>query len=64
MALAISNIPVLSGEVAERFVRSAEEGVHNRGHVDFSQVRREWQDFETANQKRIQALREAGRWPF
>ena len=35
MALAISNIPVLTGEVAEEFVRRAEEAERNRGCIDF-----------------------------
>ena len=36
MALAIGNIPVLTGEVAEEFVRRAEEAERNRGCIDFS----------------------------
>ena len=46
MALAISNIPVLTGEVAEEFVRRAEEAERNRGCIDFSREHEEWQAFE------------------
>ena len=49
MALAISNIPVLTGEAAERFVRMAEEAERNRGCIDFSKEREEWRDFECIN---------------
>ena len=64
MALAISNIPVLSGEAAERFIRSADDGVHRRGRVDFARTRCEWQRFESNNKTRIESLRKSGRWPF
>ena len=64
MALAISNIPVLSGEVAERFNRSADVCVRNRGCIDFAVARREWQNFESANRSRVKALMESGKWPF
>ena len=64
MALAISNIPVLSGEAARRFVRDAEENARRRGCVGFASVRREWRDFEVNNDRRIEALKKAGKWPF
>lgn len=64
MALAISNIPVLSGEAAVRFVRTAEKNARRRGHIDFSAERKAWRDFESTNARRISKLRESGRWPF
>lgn len=39
MALAISNIPVLKGKVAEEFVRKAEKAEKERGTIDFSKQR-------------------------
>ncbi len=64
MALAISNIPVLSGEAAVRFIRTAEENARNRGCIDFSTEREVWRNFEATNAKRIKELRESGKWPF
>ena len=64
MALAISNIPVLSGEVAARFVRTAEKNARNRGCIDFSAEREVWRNFEASNANRIKELRESGKWPF
>ncbi len=64
MALAISNIPVLSGEAARRFIRTAEANVQRRGCVDFTLVRRDWRDFEADNARRIERLKESGKWPF
>ena len=39
MAMTISNIPVLTGEAAERFVRLAEQAEKERGIIDFSKER-------------------------
>ena len=64
MALAISNIPVLSGEAAMRFVRTAEENARNRGCIDFSVERETWRNFESRNANRVRELRESGKWPF
>ena len=64
MALAISNIPVLSGDAAIRFVRTAEENARNRGSVDFSAKREMWRSFESENATRVRELRESGKWPF
>ena len=64
MAMAISNIPVLTGEVAAEFVRRAEDASRNRGRVDFSRQRAEWRDFDRINQQRIEAMRASGKWPF
>ena len=64
MALAISNIPVLSGEAAMRFVRTAEKNARNRGCIDFSAEREIWRNFEASNANRIKELRESGKWPF
>lgn len=64
MALAISNIPVLTGEVAERFVQQAEENYRHRGSIDFSRQREECHRFELRNARRVEELRTAGKWPF
>ena len=64
MALAISNIPILSGEAAQRFVRTAEENARHRGCIDFSAERAVWRNFEATNARRIKELRESGKWPF
>lgn len=39
MAMAISNIPVLKGEAAERFVQLAKQAEKERGSIDFSKER-------------------------
>ena len=39
MAMAISNIPVLTGEVAERFIQMAKQAEKERGTIDFSKQR-------------------------
>ena len=62
MALAISNIPVLTGEAAERFVRMAEEAERNRGCIDFSQEREEWRDFERINARDVEIMRKKYAW--
>ena len=64
MSLAISNIPVLSGEAAMRFVRTAEKNARNRGNIDFSAERKVWRNFEASNANRVKELRESGKWPF
>jgi len=64
MALEISNIPVLSGEAAVRFVRTAEENARNRGRIDFSAEHKIWRNFEATNANRVKELRESGKWPF
>lgn len=64
MALAISNIPILTGEVAEDFIRHAESNSNAECKVDFSVQRTEWSSFETENAKRINQLKAAGQWPF
>ena len=38
MALSISNIPVLTGEVAEDFIRKAEKAEKERGSIDCTQM--------------------------
>ena len=62
MALAISNIPVLRGEAAERFVRMAEEAERNRGCIDFSKEREEWRDFERINARDVEIMRKKYPW--
>jgi hypothetical protein len=37
MALAISNIPILTGVAAETFVKNAEAAERSRGSIDFTQ---------------------------
>lgn len=39
MAIAISNIPVLDGKVAEEFVQKAQEAEKEKGTIDFSEQR-------------------------
>lgn len=41
MALAISGIPMLTGEAAEVFRKKAEEAKKRRGSIDFSKQRAE-----------------------
>lgn len=62
MALAISNIPVLTGEVAEEFVRRAEEAERNRGCIDFSREHEMCQAFERRNAADVIELRKKYAW--
>lgn len=39
MAMAISNIPVLTGKEAERFIQLAKQAEKERGTIDFSKER-------------------------
>ncbi len=39
MAMAINNIPVLRGEVAERFIEMAKQAEKERATIDFAQKR-------------------------
>ena len=64
MALAISNIPILTGAAAESFVKNAEIAEQNRGSIDFSRQSAEWKGFETRNAERIAKLKAEGKWPF
>lgn len=64
MALAISNIPVLTGDVAQEFVSAAEAAERSRGSVDFSKQCEEWKDFDSRNAARIAKMRADGKWPF
>lgn len=41
MAMAISNVPVLTGKAAEVFVQKAEKAMRRRGTVDFSKQKAE-----------------------
>jgi len=38
MALAISNIPVLKGELAEEFIRKAKEAEKEKGSIDCAEM--------------------------
>lgn len=64
MALAISNIPILTGEAAEDFVRNAEYNSNEGNRIDFSSQRDRWSAFETENASRINQLKSSGQWPF
>lgn len=64
MALAISNIPILTGKVAENFVRKANEAEQNKGSIDFSEQRNLWKDFEGKNSQRIKDLKASDKWPY
>ena len=37
MAMAINNVPVLTGDAAEAFVRKADEAMKHRGSIDFTE---------------------------
>ena len=64
MALAISNIPILTGAAAATFVENAKAAEENRGSVDFSRLAAEWSGFDMRNAARIAKLRAEGKWPF
>ena len=64
MALAISNIPILTEDVADEFVRRAEENMSSRNRIDFSVQREQWSSFEDVNAQRINQLKASGQWPF
>ena len=64
MALAISNIPILTGAAAATFVENAKAAEENRGSVDFSWQSAEWSGFDMRNAARIAKLRAEGKWPF
>lgn len=64
MALAISNIPILTGAAAASFVENAKVAEENRGSVDFSRQAAEWSGFDVRNALRIAKLRAEGKWPF
>lgn len=64
MSLPISNIPILTGAVAESFVKNAEIAEQNRGSIGFSRQIAEWKGFEIRNAARIAKLKAEGRWPF
>ncbi len=44
MALAISNIPVLRGKVADTFVRKAKDAEKEKGTIDLSRQREEMKE--------------------
>lgn len=62
MALAISNIPVLTGDAAERFVLMAEEAERNRGCIDFSRQHAECREFERRNAIDVEIMRKKYPW--
>ena len=64
MALPISNIPILTGEAAESFVKSAKEAEARRGSIDFTRQCTEWHGFDMRNAARIAKLKAEGKWPF
>ena len=64
MALAISNIPILTDAVAESFVKNAEEAERNRGSIDLNRQHSKWGGFDMRNAARIDKLRAEGKWPF
>ena len=64
MALAISNIPILTGAAAATFVENAKAAEENRGSVDFSRQSAEWSGFDMRNAARIAKLRAEGKWSF
>ena len=64
MALAISNIPILTGKAAESFVKNAEKAERNRGSINFARQHAEWSGFDMRNAARIGKLKADGKWPF
>lgn len=64
MALAISNIPILTGVAAETFVKNAEAAERSHGSIDFTQQHAEWSGFDMRNAAKIAKLRAEGKWPF
>ena len=62
VALAISNIPVLTGGAAERFVLMAEEAERNRGCIDFSRQHAECREFERRNAIDVEMMRKKYPW--
>jgi hypothetical protein len=64
MALAISNIPILTGAAAATFVENAKVAEENRGSVDFSRQSAECRGFDMRNAARIAKLRAECKWPF
>lgn len=64
MALAISNIPILTGVAAETFEKNAEAAEWSRGSIDFTRQHAEWSGFDMRNAAKIAKLRAEGKWPF
>lgn len=64
MSVPISNIPILTGEAAESFVKNAEEAERNRGSIDFTRQYAEWRGFDMRNAAQIAKLRAEGKLPF
>ena len=52
MAMAISNIPVLTGTAAERFVKLAKQAGKERGSIDFSKKREMYRRLFTHNKNK------------
>ena len=50
--MAISNIPVLTGEAAERFVKLAKRAERERGSIDFSKKREMYRKILTHSQNK------------
>ena len=63
MALAISNMPVLTGEMADRFVKTAHKAASERGTIDLRSERKDWAEFEKRNAKMLETLKAQG-WDF
>jgi len=64
MALEISNIPVLTGDEAENFVRKTIENESSRGANNISKDIDYIKDFETNNSSFISNLKSKGLWIF
>ena len=63
MALAISNMPVLTGEMADRFIETAHKAASERGTIDLRSERKDWAEFEKRNAKMLETLKAQG-WDF
>lgn len=62
MALAISTVPMLTGQVAEKFVRRAQAIEQRKKRIDFSEEIVHYQEFEQKNQAFI--IANSGKEPW
>ena len=62
MALAISNISMLSGDAAERFVEASKVAFKHCNETDLSDERNARREFESENTRRLESMKENGSW--
>ena len=56
-------MPVLTGEMADRFVETAHKAASERGTIDLRSERKDWAEFEKRNAKMLETLKAQG-WDF